>query len=101
LGSVIVSPEAAGRALLERAGSRQPSDRGCIDRVGPRHISLRLARELGVHPGELERIAAVGGLALNYSTRDGGYWVSRRNLAPTADCALAALVLACRLLDRH
>src|SRR5262249_14931013 len=33
-----------GRALLERAGGRQPANRRGIDGIGPRHIGHRLAR---------------------------------------------------------
>jgi len=34
----------ASRAVLERAGSRQPANRGSINGIGPRHIGHRLAR---------------------------------------------------------
>src|SRR5262249_57240088 len=37
------SRQVADRALLERAGSREPADRRGIDGIGPRHIGLRLA----------------------------------------------------------
>src|SRR6516165_1983934 len=37
------SPQVAYRALLERAGSREPADRGGVDGIGPRHIGLHLA----------------------------------------------------------
>jgi hypothetical protein len=42
-GVAPASPQAAYRALLERAGSREPADRGGVDGIGPRHIGLRLA----------------------------------------------------------
>jgi|SRR6516164_10465936 len=35
------SPQVAYRALLERAGSREPADRGGVDGIGPRHIGLQ------------------------------------------------------------
>ena len=42
-GVAPASPQVAYRALLERAGSREPADRGGVDGIGPRHIGLRLA----------------------------------------------------------
>src|SRR5262249_6509900 len=42
-GVAPASPQVADRALLERAGSREPADRGGVDGIGPRHIGLRLA----------------------------------------------------------
>src|SRR5262245_35868870 len=42
-GVVPASSQVAYRALLERAGSREPADRRGIDGIGPRHIGLRLA----------------------------------------------------------
>ena len=42
-GVAPASPQVAYRALLERAGSREPADRRGIDGIGPRHIGLRLA----------------------------------------------------------
>jgi hypothetical protein len=41
-GVAPASLKAAYRALLERAGSREPADRGGVDGIGPRHIGLRL-----------------------------------------------------------
>src|SRR5215469_4413423 len=38
------SPDGAGRAVLERAGSRQSANRRGIDGIGPGHIRHRLAR---------------------------------------------------------
>src|SRR5262249_56509969 len=43
-GVAPASPQAAYRALLERAGSREPADRGGVDGIGPRHIGHCLAR---------------------------------------------------------
>src|SRR5262249_41608974 len=42
-GVAPASPQIAYRALLDRAGSREPADRGGVDGIGPRHIGLRLA----------------------------------------------------------
>src|SRR5262249_45625086 len=42
-GGAPASPQVAYRALLERAGSRKPADRGGVDGIGPPHIGLRLA----------------------------------------------------------
>ena len=42
-GVAPASPQVADRALLERAGSREPADRGGVDVVGPGDICLRLA----------------------------------------------------------
>src|SRR5262245_41442765 len=41
-GVAPASPQAAYRALLERAGSREPADRGGVDGIGPRHIGLQI-----------------------------------------------------------
>src|SRR5215831_16425296 len=46
-GVAPASPQVADRALLERAGSREPADRGGVDGIGPRHIGLRLAFSRG------------------------------------------------------
>ena len=43
-GVAPLSPKAADRALLERAGGRRSADGGGIDGIGPRHIGHRLAR---------------------------------------------------------
>src|SRR5262249_30834946 len=42
-GVAPASPQVAYRALLGRAGSREPADRRGIDGIGPRHIGRRLA----------------------------------------------------------
>src|SRR5262249_21450957 len=42
-GVAPASPQVTYRALLERAGSLEPADRGGVDRIGPRDIGLRLA----------------------------------------------------------
>jgi hypothetical protein len=41
---MIIASSQGGRALLERAGGRQPANRRGIDGIGPRHIGHHLAR---------------------------------------------------------
>src|SRR6516162_183212 len=55
-GVAPASPQVAYRALFERAGSREPADRGGVDGIGPRHIGLRLACSKA-----LERLLALMG----------------------------------------
>jgi hypothetical protein len=54
--------------LLERAGSREPADRGGVDGIGPRHIGLRLA-ELG---GKLDAVLQILGTGKSGDIIDSG-----------------------------
>ena len=57
------SPQIAYRALLERAGRREPADRGGVDSIGPRHVGHRLARSKA-----LKRLLALVGSHLAGTT---------------------------------